>query len=457
MGVNRVLIANRGIAALRIVRTCREMGISSVVAYSEPDADSPAVLLADDRFCVGPGPAALSYLNMPAILETCAAVEADAVHPGWGFLSENADFADMCEQIGVVFIGPSAAVMRRLADKISARDLAARAGLPVSPGTGPLNDLTEALASARHLGYPLMLKAAAGGGGRGMAVIGDEADLVQHFDRTRVEAESLFLDDRVFLEGLVRGARHVEVQVLGDRAGTVVHLGERDCTVQRRRQKLLEESPSATLDDNVRQLICEGAVRAAQTAGYDSAGTFEFLVDRTGGVTFMEANTRLQVEHGITEERSGIDIVEWMIRIAGGEQLGFTQHQVRLEGHAIECRITAEAVDSDWAPSIGTVTFVQLPGGPGVRVDSDLVAGRPTLPFYDSLVAKIITRGDSRAQAVARMRRALAELRCEGVETTVGFHRWLLEHPDFLNDVHTTVFVDEQAQRAPGSGRSVEG
>jgi acetyl-CoA carboxylase biotin carboxylase subunit len=438
-----VLVANRGEIALRIVRTCRELGLRSVVAHSTVDRDSLAVRLADGAVCVGPGPAARSYRNIPALLYACARAGADALHPGYGFLAEDSRLAAACREVGVTFIGPPAECIALMGDKIAARSAMRAAGVAVVPGSaGALSGPAEAAEVAAEIGYPVLLKAAAGGGGRAIAAVGGAAELAGAWAATSAAAQSLFADDRLYLEKCLRGARHVEIQVLADAGGSVVHLGERDCSVQRRRQKLVEESPSPALDPAVLDQLCATAVRGAQAIGYVSAGTMEFLVDADGSAHFIEMNTRLQVEHPVTEARTGLDLVEWMIRVAAGQRLPFGQPEVRLVGHAIEARINTEDVSRDWLGCSGRITALELPGGPGVRVDSHAFAGYVVPPHYDSLLAKIVVSAPTRAGAVARLERALAEFRCAGVATNVDFHRTLVRTPAFRSGRYQLDIVD---------------
>jgi acetyl-CoA carboxylase biotin carboxylase subunit len=429
---DKVLICNRGEIAVRIVRACRDLGVHSVVTYSTADKDSLAVRLADESVCIGPGPAAHSYLNIPAVLYACAVKGVDAIHPGYGFLSENATFAASCEEVGVAFIGPPAPLISLMGDKIAARSAMRRAGVLVLPGSeGPLASQRDVIEIAAEIGYPVMLKAAAGGGGRGIAIVRTPDELPKAYHATVGAARTLFHDERVYLEKYVAAARHVEVQVLADSYGHVVHLGERDCSVQRKQQKLLEESPSPFLDQAQRDELCNSAVSGAATIGYVSAGTFEFLVDAEGVAYFIEMNTRLQVEHPITEQRTGVDIVEWMIRIAAGAELTLRQQDIVASGHSIEARINAEDPDRDWAGSAGCIERLALPNGPGVRVDTHAYEGYVVPPFYDSLLAKVIVSAPSRELALRRLERALREFSCTGIVTNVEFHRRLLRHPEF--------------------------
>ncbi|MGW5053094.1 acetyl-CoA carboxylase biotin carboxylase subunit [Actinokineospora sp. NPDC004072] len=440
--VDKILVCNRGEIAVRVIRACRELGIPSVIAYSTADRDSRAVALADEAVCVGPGPSPRSYLNVPALIHAAEKTGADAVHPGYGFLSEDAQFAAVCQDLGITFIGPPPEVITAMGDKTNARRAMAAAGLPLPSGSEePLSGPTEALERAAAIGYPVILKAAAGGGGKGMQVVRRAEDLPAALAEVQQTARTIFLDDRVYLERFVTGARHVEVQVLGDHHGSIVHLGERDCSIQRRQQKLVEESPSTVLSPRLREEICAAAVAGAAAAGYRSAGTVEFLV-AGDEFYFMEMNSRIQVEHPVTEVRSGIDLVAWMIRVASGEPLAFTQADIALSGHAIECRINSEDAARDWAGSFGRLERFVPPAGPGVRVDTHGFPGYQIPPYYDSLLAKVIVHADSREEALARMDRALAEFDCAGVSTTIGFHRELMSHATFRAGTHRLDFVD---------------
>jgi acetyl-CoA carboxylase biotin carboxylase subunit len=438
----KILIANRGEIALRILRTCREMGIRTVIAHSRADAESLPVRLADESVCVGPAEAAQSYLNIPRLIAAAEVTDAEAIHPGYGFLAENATFAEICRACSIRFIGPTPEVIRLLGDKVQARDLARKADVPVLPGSaGAVRDEGEAREVAEALGYPVLLKASMGGGGRGMRVVWDAGQLAAAVRTGQNEAAAAFGSSELYLEKYVAGARHVEVQVLGDARGHAVHLGERDCSIQRRHQKLLEESPSPAVTDGVRRDLTSAALRLCRAAGYESAGTVEFLLDGGGRFYFLEVNTRIQVEHPVTEALTGIDLIREQIRIAAGESLGIAQEQVGLRGHAIECRITAEDPVS-FAPSPGRVTAWVPPGGPGVRVDSHAFAGYVVPPYYDALVAKVIVHGADRGQAIARMRRALGELVLDGIRTTVPLHLRLLADPRFLEGAYSTTFLE---------------
>ncbi len=428
----KVLIANRGEIALRIHRACREMGIRTVAVHSTADADAMHVRLADESVCIGPPPSRLSYLNVPAILSAAAISGADAIHPGIGFLSENAMFAAMVEEHGFVFIGPAPEHISLMGDKVAAKDAARSLGLPIVPGSaGAVGDDVEAMRAAEEIGYPVLVKAAAGGGGKGMKVAESSRDLVQALSLARAEAKANFGNEAVYLEKYLSHPRHVEVQILADGQGGVVHLGERDCSVQRRHQKLLEEAPSPALNAKERAWIGDTAVDAIKQLGYRSAGTIEFLF-QDGEFYFIEMNTRLQVEHPVTEMITGIDLVREQIRVATGAPLAFAQDDIKFTGHAIECRINAEDPVT-FAPSPGRVTDYHAPGGLGVRVDSALYAGYVVPPQYDSLIAKLIVHGNSRNECLMRLRRALEEFVIGGIETSIPLHRRLVTAPDFIN------------------------
>jgi len=434
---HKILIANRGEIALRILRTCREMGIRTVVAHSQADAGSLPVRLADESICIGPAEARQSYLNIPSIISAASITDSEAIHPGYGLLSENAAFAEICRACGITFIGPAPEAIRLMGDKAQARAMAKQAGAPVVPGSeAPLEGVDEAQALADTIGYPIVVKAAAGGGGRGMRIVRARDMLAQAFATCQAEAAQAFGSSELYLEKFVEEARHVEVQVLGDRNGIRVHLGERDCSVQRRHQKLLEESPASAISETTRAGLYKAALTVANSVNYVSAGTAEFLVARNGTFYFIEMNTRIQVEHPVTEMVAGIDLVREQIRIASGEPLGYRQRAITLRGHAIECRINAEDPEH-FVPSPGTVTTWLPPGGYGVRVDSHLMPGAVVPPYYDSLIAKIIVHGRDRAEAIARMQRALAETHVEGVKTTIPYHQKLLADPAFLSGEHT--------------------
>ena len=429
---DKVLIANRGEIALRIHRACREMGIRTVAVHSEIDANAMHVRLADESVCIGPAPASQSYLNIPAIVSAAEITGADAIHPGYGFLSENARFAEIVEEHGIAFIGPSSAHIRLMGDKLAARAKAVELGLPVVPGSpGAVNTAEEASAIAQGIGYPVLLKAAAGGGGRGITLVRSAAEITDAFRRTQREAEAGFGDGSLYVEKFLERPRHIEIQVAGDKHGNAVHVGERDCSVQRRHQKVVEESPSPALNEAQRAEIGEKVAVAMRTLGYSSVGTVEFLYE-DGAFYFIEMNTRLQVEHPVTEMVTGIDLVREQIRLAAGAPLSFTQDEVRFNGHAIECRITAENART-FAPSPGTILTYHAPGGLGVRVDSALYAGYRVPPTYDSLIAKLIVHGRNRNECMMRLRRALGEFVIDGIETTIPLHLELLANQDFAN------------------------
>ena len=430
---HKILIANRGEIALRILRACREMGIRAVIAHSTADAASLPVRLADESICIGPAESRQSYLNIPSIISAAAVTDSEAIHPGYGLLSENAAFAEICRACGITFIGPSPEAIRIMGDKAQARETARQAGVPVVPGSdGVLRGLDEAQRVADSIGYPVMIKAAAGGGGRGMRIVRERDALARAWATCQSEATKAFASGELYLEKFVDEARHVEVQVLGDRNGIRVHLGERDCSVQRRHQKLLEESPAPTISAETRAGLCKAALAVAHAVNYVSAGTVEFLVDRGGRYYFIEMNTRIQVEHPVTEMVTGVDLVREQIRLAAGESLGYAQSAVQMSGHAIECRVNAEDPET-FVPSPGRITAWVPPGGPKVRVDSHMMAGYTVPPHYDSLIAKIIVHGRDRAEAIARMHRALAETIVEGVKTTIPYHLKLLSEPAFLS------------------------
>ncbi|HVV12551.1 acetyl-CoA carboxylase biotin carboxylase subunit [Amycolatopsis sp.] len=450
--IDSVLVANRGEIAVRVVRTCWELGIRSIAAHSSVDAESAAVRLADDSIQLGPGPAKESYLNIPAVIEAARARGAEAIHPGYGFLSENADFAEVCEDEGFVFIGPPASVMARLGDKSSARAIMSDAGLPLLPGSrDPIGSAEEAFALAGEIGYPLIVKAVAGGGGRGMRVVRSDAEFPRAWAETRANAQAVFGDGRLYVERYLESARHVEIQVLADKHGNVVHLGARDCSLQRRHQKLVEESPAPELPAELLAEMGEAAVRGAKAAGYVGAGTFEFLVDGHGGFYFMEVNCRLQVEHPVTEMVTGLDLVREQIRIASGEPLGFAQEDVRVSGVAIECRINAEDPSRNFAPAPGLLAECDLPAGPFTRVDTHAFRGYRVPPLYDSLLAKVIVWAPDRPAAIARMRRALAEIRLSGpgLATTRDFLSDILDHPRFREATHDTTLIEQLPEAVP--------
>lgn len=441
----RILVANRGEIALRIIRCCQELGIETVAVYSEPDRESLPVKLADRAVCIGPREAEASYLNQAAIITAALATGAEAIHPGYGFLAENAEFAAACREAGLIFVGPPPEAIARMGHKALARDTTRAADVPVVPGSdGLVRDLAEALAVAERIGYPVLVKAAAGGGGRGMRSAAGPAELRLAFETAKAEAGAAFGDDGLYLERLLARVRHVEVQLLADAHGNTIHLGERDCSAQRRRQKLLEEAPAPGITPEVRERMGAAAVRAAQSVGYRGAGTVEFMYEpATRAFYFMEMNTRIQVEHPVTEMVTGVDLVRQQILAAAGEALEYRQSDVSFQGHALECRINAED-PVNFLPSAGTIQEYLSPGGPWVRVDSHCHPGYRVLPFYDSLIAKLIVWGPTRQEAIARMRRALGEYLITGIETTIPFHGRLLAHPRFLAGDLSTDMVESE-------------
>lgn len=439
----KVLIANRGEIAVRVIRACREMGIQSVAIYSEADREALHVLMADEAYCVGPTASKQSYLHIANIISVATAVGVDAIHPGYGFLSENSDFAEVCGAVGIKFIGPSPAAIERMGDKSTAKDTMKKAGVPTVPGTdGLVESVDEALSVAAAIGYPVIIKATAGGGGKGIRVVHTEDELRSSLNLAQSEAGSAFGNAGVYLEKYLERPRHVEIQVLGDAHGQAIHLGERDCSVQRRLQKLVEESPSPALSPELRERMGAAAVAAAQAVRYEGAGTVEFLLDEDGSFYFMEMNTRVQVEHPVTEWVTGIDIVQEQIRVAAGLPLSVRQEEVAVRGHAIECRINAEDPEKGFLPCPGRIQTYLPPGGFGVRVDSAAYAGYVVTPFYDSMIAKLIVWAPTRSEAIARMRRALGEFRIEGVKTTISFHERLLTHPAFVEGDVNTRFLE---------------
>jgi len=439
----KVLIANRGEIAVRIIRACREMGIATVAVYSEADRQALHVKMADEAYCIGPVAAKDSYLNIPSLMSVAAFTQADAIHPGYGFLAENADFAEICAGDGITFIGPAADAIRAMGAKAVARETMKQAGVPTVPGTeGIIEDVETAVSVATSIGYPVIVKATAGGGGKGMRVAKDEEELRKAIRQAQKEAEIAFGNSGVYLEKYLEEPRHVEIQVMADQQGNAVYLGERDCSIQRRHQKLVEEAPSPALDPALRQQMGHAAVLAAKAVNYHGAGTVEFLLDKHGRFYFMEMNTRIQVEHPVTELVTGIDLIKEQIAVASGQPLSFGQQDVKINGWAIECRINAENPAKNFMPSPGRVTSYLPPGGFGVRVDSAVYAGYEISPFYDSMVAKVIVWGKNRQEAIQRMKRALDEFVIEGIKTTIPFHRKLLEHEVFLNGDFNTGFLE---------------
>jgi len=440
---SKILIANRGEIAVRVIRACRDMGIRTVAIYSEPDRTSLHVRLADEAICVGGPKPEQSYLNIPAIISAAEITDVDAIHPGYGFLSENAHFAEICESCNVSFIGPTAKAIRLLGDKIAAKDVMRKAGIPIIPGSmTAIRDKEEALATARRVRYPVIIKAAAGGGGRGMRVCHNDVRLLSALMVCQTEAQASFNNSDVFVEKYIDEPRHIEFQILADKSGHMIHLGERDCSIQHRHQKLIEESPSPVVDSKLRRKMGELAVRAAKAADYTTVGTVEFLLDRDGNFYFIEMNTRIQVEHPVTELVTGIDLVKEQIRVAAGERLGMKQDDVTMSGHAIECRINAADPFNGFTPSPGRITFFHEPGGPGVRVDTHIYAGYDVPPFYDSLLAKLLVHGRTRHEAIRIMQRALDEFLIEPLRTTVPLHKQIFSDPIFWRGHFSTHYLD---------------
>lgn len=441
--IERILVANRGEIALRAIRTIKEMGKKAIAVYSTADKDAHYLRLADAAICIGPEKGSESYLNIPAIISAAEISECDAVFPGYGFLSENQQFVEICNLHNIKFIGPSLDVMALMSDKSKAKEVMKKAGVPVIPGSeGAIKDVNDAKKKAKEIGYPVILKAAAGGGGKGMRVVEDESYIENAFLAAESEAINAFGDGTIYMEKFIKNPRHIEVQILADSHGNVVHLGERDCSLQRRHQKVLEESPAVILDDKTREELLNAAIKAAKYVQYEGAGTLEFLVDADKNFYFMEMNTRLQVEHPVSEMVSGVDIVEWMIRVAEGEKL-FSQDEINLKGHAIECRINAED-PVKFIPSPGKIKSWIIPGGKDVRVDTHAYCGYIVSPYYDSMIGKVIVWGEDRKRAIAKMKRALEEFEVSGIKTTIDFQKKLMENPDFISNNYDTKYIDEK-------------
>ncbi|ATO50951.1 acetyl-CoA carboxylase biotin carboxylase subunit [Brevibacillus laterosporus] len=439
----KILIANRGEIAVRVIRACRELGIQTVAVYSEADREALHVKLADEAYCIGPTASKDSYLNMASIMSVATKVGADAIHPGYGFLAENADFAEICSACNITFIGPDPEAITGMGDKSTAKDTMKRAGVPTVPGTdGLIESIVEALDTAKEIGYPVMVKATAGGGGRGMRVAVDDEDLEKAIRQAQNEAKTAFGNAGVYLEKFVEGPRHVEIQIMGDKYGNVVYLGERDCSIQRRHQKLVEEAPSPALSQELRKQMGEAAVAAAKAVHYHGAGTVEFLLDKHGQFYFMEMNTRIQVEHPVTEMVTGLDLIKEQISVAFGNYLSFTQEDIVLDGWSMECRINAENPAKNFMPSPGKIEGYLAPGGFGVRIDSAAYPGYSIPPYYDSMIAKVIVWGKTREEAIERMKRALQEFMIEGIHTTIPFHLKLLEHEVFTGGQFDTKFLE---------------
>lgn len=449
--IEKVLVANRGEIAVRIIRACREMGIETVAVYSTADEEALHVELADEAVCIGSPLPKNSYLNIENIISAAVLTGCDALHPGFGFLSENAKFADICTNCGIKFIGPNADMIAMMGDKSKAREMMIAAGVPVVPGSeGKIEHIEDAKLLAEEMGYPVILKASAGGGGRGMRIVRKASELKEAFEAASSEALSAFGDGSMYLEKYIENPRHIEFQILGDCFGNVIHLGERDCSLQRRHQKVMEEAPSPFLSQALREEMGKVAIKAAKAVGYQNAGTIEFIVDREGRYYFIEMNTRIQVEHPITEMVTGVDLIKEQIQIASGKPLSLTQKQVKIKGHAIECRINAENPERDFRPSAGTINALYLPGGRGVRVDSALYEGYRVPPQYDSMLAKVITYGETREEAIAVMKRALGEVSIEGIETNIYFEYQLLNHPDFVEGKFDTGFIETNLESILG-------
>lgn len=443
--INKILIANRGEIAVRIIRACKEMNIKTVAVYSEVDKDAMHVKLADEAICIGPANSSKSYLNFKNIIEAANITGADAIHPGFGFLSENSQFAKICEESNIKFIGPNYKVIELMGNKSNAKELMKNAGVPVIPGSnGSVKGLKDAIKIANEIGYPVMLKAAAGGGGKGIRIVNIPEELESNYNIVKQEAKLSFNDDEIYIEKFVKNPRHVEIQILADEHGNVIHLGERDCSIQRRNQKVIEETPSTAIDDKLRNKMGEAAIKAVKASGYTSCGTIEFLVDSDKNFYFMEMNTRIQVEHPITEERTGIDIVKAQIRISAGEPLKIKQKDVKFNGYSIECRINAENPAKNFRPCPGTITGVILPGGNGVRVDTAIYSGYTIPSNYDSMIAKIITHGDTRNEAISKMKRALEETVIEGVDTNIDFLFKIIKNPTFIRGNFDTSFIEKE-------------
>ena len=443
--MNKVLIANRGEIAVRIIRACKEMNIKTVAVYSQIDKDAMHTRLADEAICIGPANSSKSYLNFKNIIEAANITGSDSIHPGFGFLSENSQFAKICEESNIKWIGPSYKVIELMGNKSNAKEKMKEAGVPVIPGSeGSLKSLKEAIKIANKIGYPVLLKASAGGGGKGIRIAYNQEELEKNYTLVKQEAEIAFNDDELYIEKFIENPRHVEIQVLADEHGNVIHLGERDCSIQRKNQKAIEETPSTAIDEKLRNKMGEVAIKAAKTSGYTSCGTVEFLVDKDKNFYFMEMNTRIQVEHPITEMRTGIDIVKTQIRIAAGEELKLKQKNIEFRGHSIECRINAENPSKGFRPSPGTITGLNLPGGNGIRVDTAIYEGYTIPPTYDSMIAKIITHGENRNEAISKMRRALEETVIEGVDTNIDFLLTIMKNPNFIRGKFDTSFLDKE-------------
>lgn len=444
MMFKKILIANRGEIAVRIIRACREMGIQTVAVYSEMDKDALHAQLADEAVCIGPAPSKSSYLNMNNIISATILTHAEAIHPGFGFLSENARFAEMCKECGITFIGPDPEMINLMGNKSVAKQTMNKAGVPTIPGSdGAVETVQEALKLADSMGYPVMIKASAGGGGRGMRLVWNKEELPKLFDSAKSEAKAAFGDDTMYMEKFLENPRHIEFQIIGDQFGNAVHLGERDCSLQRRNQKVLEESPSPVMTEDLRKKMGEAAVKAAKAIKYKSAGTIEFLLDKHNNFFFMEMNTRIQVEHPVTELVTGIDLIAEQIKVAAGQKIEFKQNEIHVNGHAIECRINAEKPSENFRPSPGKITSLHLPGGYGVRLDTAVYQGYTIPPTYDSMIAKLIVHGKTRAEAIARMKRALGEFVIEGIDSNIEFQMEMMEDKNFVEGNFDTQYINK--------------
>ncbi len=442
---NKILIANRGEIAVRTIRACREMGIETVAVYSEADKDALHTQMADEAICIGPAAAKDSYLNIQNIISATVLSGAQAIHPGFGFLSENSKFARMCKECNITFIGPDPECIENMGNKSNARDIMTKSGVPVVPGSnGAVEGEDELLRLAEEIGYPVMIKASAGGGGRGIRIVYEQSELIKSYENARAEAKAAFGDETIYMEKFIEKPRHVEIQILGDSFGNIVYLGERDCSMQRRNQKVLEEAPSPIMTEELRKSMGETAVRAAKAVNYNNAGTIEFLLDKNGNYYFMEMNTRIQVEHPITEMVTGIDLIKEQIKIAAGEKLSFSQEDIRISGHAIECRINAEDASRGFMPCPGKVKDMYVPGGFNVRVDSAVYSGYVIPPYYDSMIAKLIVHGKDREEAIKKMRRALGEFIIDGVRTNIDFQFELINCEEFINGNYDTRFIENR-------------
>ena len=443
--MNKILIANRGEIAVRIIRACKEMNIKTVAVYSEADKDALHTRLADEAVCIGPANSKHSYLNIKSIIEAANITKADSIHPGFGFLSENSQFAKICEESNIKFIGPKSKVIDLLGNKSNSKELMKKEGVPVIPGSdGSVKDLKQAILTCEKIGYPVLLKASAGGGGKGIRIANSFEELEQNYNIVKQEARNSFNDDEIYIEKFIQNPRHVEIQILADEYGNIVHLGERDCSIQRNHQKMIEETPSTIIDDKLRNKMGNAAIKAAKAANYTSCGTIEFLVDKDKNFYFMEMNTRIQVEHPITEMRTGIDLVKEQIRIAAGEKLKFKQKEIEFKGHSIECRINAENPSKNFMPSPGKINELNIPGGNGVRVDTAIYSGYTIPANYDSMIAKIITYGVNRNEAISKMKRALEELVIDGVDTNRDFLFDIIRNPNFIRGNFDTSFIEKE-------------